>query len=82
MRGPEVLPGARESLRALEDARVPFVFVTNGGGELVRRRLLFILLLVFRLHHLADRQMEDKLTTFPHVYHAGRKYKHRFGTNM
>ncbi|CAM9761986.1 unnamed protein product [Laminaria digitata] len=32
VRGPEVLPGARESLRALEDARVPFVFVTNGGG--------------------------------------------------
>ena len=33
VRGPEVLPGARESLRALEDARVPFVFVTNGGGK-------------------------------------------------
>lgn len=33
VRGQEVLPGARESLKALEDARVPFVFVTNGGGE-------------------------------------------------
>eukprot|EP00903_Cladosiphon_okamuranus_P011989 g11258.t1 len=32
VRGQEVLPGARESLKALEDARVPFVFVTNGGG--------------------------------------------------
>ena len=33
VRGQEVLPGARESLKALEDARIPFVFVTNGGGE-------------------------------------------------
>ncbi|CAM9191195.1 unnamed protein product, partial [Hapterophycus canaliculatus] len=32
VRGPGVLPGARESLKALEDAGVPFVFVTNGGG--------------------------------------------------
>ncbi|CAB1105712.1 unnamed protein product [Ectocarpus sp. CCAP 1310/34] len=32
VRGQEVLPGARESLKALEDARVPYVFVTNGGG--------------------------------------------------
>lgn len=33
VRGEGVLPGARDSLRALEDACVPFVFVTNGGGE-------------------------------------------------
>ena len=33
VRGRDVLPGARDSLRALEDAGVPFVFVTNGGGE-------------------------------------------------
>eukprot|EP00904_Undaria_pinnatifida_P009049 jgi/Undpi1/5274/HiC_scaffold_2.g00555.m1 len=32
VRGRDVLPGARDSLRALEDAGVPFVFVTNGGG--------------------------------------------------
>ncbi|CAM9748934.1 unnamed protein product, partial [Ectocarpus sp. 8 AP-2014] len=32
VRGQGVLPGARESLKALEDARVPYVFVTNGGG--------------------------------------------------
>lgn len=39
VRGQGVLPGARESLKALEDARVPFVFVTNGGGE----RYLYVL---------------------------------------
>lgn len=33
MRGQGVLPGARESLKLLEDRGVPFVFVTNGGGE-------------------------------------------------
>lgn len=32
VRGPKVLPRARESLKKLVDANVPFVFVTNGGG--------------------------------------------------
>ncbi|CAM9116595.1 unnamed protein product [Pylaiella littoralis] len=32
VRGQGVLPGARESLKLLEDRGVPFVFVTNGGG--------------------------------------------------
>lgn len=28
-----MVPGARESLKKLVDANVPFIFVTNGGGE-------------------------------------------------
>ncbi|CAN0260139.1 unnamed protein product, partial [Discosporangium mesarthrocarpum] len=32
VRGPSLVPGARESLAALTEASVPFIFVTNGGG--------------------------------------------------
>jgi HAD superfamily hydrolase (TIGR01456 family) len=34
LRGYNPLPHARESLLRLIDARIPFVFLTNGGGEL------------------------------------------------
>jgi HAD superfamily hydrolase (TIGR01456 family) len=32
VRGKEPIPGAREALRMLQDAKVPFIFLTNGGG--------------------------------------------------
>jgi HAD superfamily hydrolase (TIGR01456 family) len=32
LKGKVLLPGARESLRRLHDSKVPFIFVTNGGG--------------------------------------------------
>lgn len=33
LRGSKVLPRARDALERLQDASVPFVFVTNGGGK-------------------------------------------------
>lgn len=32
-KGPEPIAGAREALERLEAAGVPFIFVTNSGGE-------------------------------------------------
>lgn len=42
VRGRQVLAGAEESVHRLRDARVPFAFMTNGGGdfEYKRRRRL------------------------------------------
>lgn len=34
LRGNTALPGARDSLLRLDDAKIPFVLLTNGGGEL------------------------------------------------
>ena len=38
VRGREVLSGAEESVRRLKEARVPFVFMTNGGGDFEHKR--------------------------------------------
>jgi HAD superfamily hydrolase (TIGR01450 family) len=32
-KGPQPIAGAREALERLENAGVPFIFVTNSGGE-------------------------------------------------
>ena len=34
LRGNTALPGARDSLLRLEEAKIPFILLTNGGGEL------------------------------------------------
>ncbi|KAI5927030.1 HAD-like domain-containing protein [Camillea tinctor] len=32
LKGPKVLPGARETIKALQENNIPFIFLTNNGG--------------------------------------------------
>jgi HAD superfamily hydrolase (TIGR01456 family) len=46
LKGKNVIPGARDALSILEDSRMPYIFVTNGGGmtEIEKARSLSELL--------------------------------------
>lgn len=42
LRGKNPIPGASEALRLLNNSKIPYILLTNGGGNLESERVNFI----------------------------------------